>query len=324
LNCDQLQPVSGTPYSGLTPNGSNPWYGQYHPAQSRATAFYAYDAGGRTLACEHYWDTLSGSSYGPSLTILGNDCSYDPKLGLKTDSYFLVPATGSPTTWTTSRHETYTYDPQLDNLTGANYNDGLPNATPSWTYDAAWNRTDSVCDNLNRTTSIGGVSTTCDILGNRTPLGTSTSYSWDCLNRMTGFTGSGITSAYEYRADGMRTHKVVGSVTTDYYHDGQMPMEDAVVSGSSVTATRYGLGLRGIDYEEVATGTVSGGVRALGAFSNIGFPIYDAHGNMIATVGRSGGGFSIGSQRTYDGWGNIRAGATTDDPKTRYCVKLGH
>ena len=60
----------------------------------------------------------------------------------------------------------------------------MPNATQSWTYDAAGNRNDSVCDNLNRAASIGGVACTNDILGNRLTKG-STSYTWDDLNRMT-------------------------------------------------------------------------------------------------------------------------------------------
>ena len=104
---------------------------------------------------------------------------------------------------------------------------------------------------------------------------------------MTSLTKSGTTTNYEYRADGMRTHKV-GSVTTEYYHDGQMPMEDAVINGSALTVTRYGLGARGIDYEEVGTGTwTSGTSRSPGAFSNVGFPIYDAHGGMVATLARA-------------------------------------
>ena len=42
-----------------------------------------------------------------------------------------------------SRTETYGYDQYLDYLTSANYNDGLSNASPTWSYDAAGNRTDS-------------------------------------------------------------------------------------------------------------------------------------------------------------------------------------
>ncbi len=119
-----------TPFTGFTPSGSNPWYDSSHPAESRARGYFAYDAGGRKIACEHYWDTiLSGTTYGTSQTLLADDCVYDPTLGLKTTSNFYAPTSGSPTTWTLSRQETYGYDAQLDYLTSANYDDGLANAT---------------------------------------------------------------------------------------------------------------------------------------------------------------------------------------------------
>ncbi len=309
-----------TPYTGYTPTGTNPWYDANHPAQTRARAYYAYDAGGRTWNCDHYWDTLNSgtNTYGSSTLILANDCTYDSVLGLKQSSTYSA-ATGNP------RTEYYGYDSNLDYLTGATYNDGLANGSPTWTYDAAGNRTDSVCDNLNRTTSISGTSTTCDILGNRTALGSITTYGWDCLNRMTSFTNSTGTMNYQYRADGMRTRKSTSSGFTEYYHDAQMPMEDAFVNGTSLTATRYGLGARGIDYEEVATGTYTNGTtRTVGSYSNVGFPIYDSHGSMIATLARSGAGYQVNNQRSYDAWGAIRQGAATADPKNRYCASLGH
>ena len=43
-------------------------------------------------------------------------------------------------TWNLQRTESYGYDANLDYLTSANYGDGLSNATPTWTYDAAGNR----------------------------------------------------------------------------------------------------------------------------------------------------------------------------------------
>ncbi len=173
----------------------------------------------------------------------------------------------------------------------------------------ATNRTDSVTDNLNRTTTIGGVATTCDTLGNRLTRGSTTSYSWDVLNRMKQLANSTSTTNYEYRADGMRSHKSnpAGTVFTEYYHDGQMPMEDAAINGSGLTVTRYGLGARGIDYVEAGTGTwTSSASRSPGAFSNVGFPIYDAHGSMIATLARASGySFTLNNKRSYDAWGGV-------------------
>jgi RHS repeat-associated protein len=56
-----------------------------------------------------------------------------------------------------------------------------------------------------------------------------------------------------------------------------------------------------------------------------GYPLYDAHGNMVATLHRSGmGSFGLSDSRSYDAWGSIRLGAGTGDPKHAYCASLGH
>ena len=127
----------------------------------------------------------------------------------------------------------------------------------------------------------------------------------------------------------MRTHKKAGSVNTEYYHDGQIspdpgssgPMEDAVLNSGTYTVTRYGLGARGLDYMQQGTATS----RPLTTYSTVVFPLYDAHGNMIATLARSGSGsFTLGNQRSFDAWGAVRQGAATGAPIQRYCANLGH
>ncbi len=137
---------------------------------------------------EHYWDDWNGSTYA-STPIVGNSCAYEltgDKRGLKTGNSFYVNNSGS---WALDRTETYGYDTDLDYLTSADYNEGLPNENPSWTYDAAGNRNDAtVVDNLNRATTIGGVGRTYDILGNTLTKGSTASYDWDALNPMTSFT----------------------------------------------------------------------------------------------------------------------------------------
>ena len=208
--------------------------------------------------------------------------------------------------------ESYGYDPSFDYLTSANYGDGLPNASQNWTYDAAGNRNDSVCDNLNRPTSIGGVACTSDILGNRLSTG-STSMGWDCLNRMTSLTNSSGTNTYTYRADGMRVSKASGSNGTLYRYDGQMGIED-VDTGAHAAVTDYALGARGVDgISKTANGTTT-----------LVYPVYDGHGNMVCDLSRSGTSFSLNDKRSFDAWGNIRSGASTGDPKGRYCASLGH
>ena len=127
------------------------------------------------------------------------------------------------------------------------------------------------------------------------------------LIRMTGFNG---TATYVYRADGLRVSK---GTTTNYRYDGQMGMQDVEITGASTVVTNYGLGARGIEFiERVGTSTVTG------------FPIYDSHGNNVATLTRNGNSYTIGDQRSYDAWGGVRAQQNTGDPKLRYCANLGH
>ena len=45
---------------------------------------------------------------------------------------------------------------------------------------------------------------------------------------------------------------------------------------------------------------------------------------MISCLFKSGGSYALNDQRSYDAWGNIRAGNTTGDPKARYVANLGH
>jgi RHS repeat-associated protein len=45
---------------------------------------------------------------------------------------------------------------------------------------------------------------------------------------------------------------------------------------------------------------------------------------MVSTLSYSGTAFSLGNQRAYDSWGNIRNSDSSGDPKGRYCAALGH
>jgi len=306
-----------TPKAGFTPSGSNPWYDSSHPASSRGRAHYTYDPSGRVLSVEHYWDTASGSTY-TSEAILANTCSYETgglNRGLKTQSQFWTRQSPGSASWTLSRTEGYSYDPSLDYLVGASYGDGLPDATPTWAYDAAGNRTDATVDNLNRATAFGAVSCTNDILGNRLTKG-ATSYGWDSLNRMTSLNNGTLTTGYQYRVDDLRVKKSNTSGMTLYRYDGQMGMQDVESDGSGVLqkVTDYALAGRGID--AISTTTSSG--------TAVTYPLYDAHGNMISTLSKASPGYSYSSVRSFDAWGSIRQGATSGDPKGRYCANLGH
>ena len=109
--------------------------------------------------------------------------------------------------------------------------------------------------------------------------------------------------------------------TSRYYYDGQMMVEDDyTVEGQNepiVTVMRYGIGARGIDFLAKSVD---------GEAETVVFPLYDGHGNMIATLGRSESSpyFGVADLRSYDVWGAVRSGSTTGDPMQRYCANLGH
>ncbi|GMV88982.1 MAG: hypothetical protein AMXMBFR81_19130 [Chthonomonas sp.] len=190
-----------------------------------------------------------------------------------------------------------------------------------------------------------------DILGNRTSQTLAAKHNWDLLNRMSATANISTGGArYEYRADGMRVLKVEGlslvwveeaeneeeeqeegsgywdeywntnKPTTRYYYEGQMGIEEdytrTVGQQSETDVTRYGLGARGIDFLEV---------DAYNASPLAKYPLYDGHGNMIATLTKgSGGTYQVSARRYTDPWGVTRVGASTGSPDQRYCANLGH
>ena len=93
-------------------------------------------------------------------------------------------------------------------------------------------------------------------------------------------------------------------------------MQTAIVkSDGSTLRIDNGLGARGMDWTSVTT---SSGTTT-------SFPIYDAHGNEVATLSRgSSNTYSLANHRSYGAWGEIRQGSATGGPRGRYCGELGH
>ncbi len=323
-----------TPQSGYSPSGGASYYDATHWAATRGRAFYAYDGGGRVAGIYNWWDTYnSGTTSYDSAPIRANECVYETsglKRGLKTSNKYYNVSSGS---WNLQRTESYGYDANLDYLTSANYGDGLSNATPTWTYDAAGNRvSDSTnsgtwtYDNLNRMTASPGKVYSNDILGNRLSAGVGntndTMTSWDDLNRLTqlSITSNNI-NTYVYRADGLRVSKSATGASSSqsstlYRYDGQLGIEDIELNSSStITAiTRNALGARGID--AISRTTSSG--------TSVAYPLYDAHGNNVGILAKSGSSWSLSDERTYDAWGQVRNGSPTGSQTGRYCASLGH
>jgi RHS repeat-associated protein len=103
-------------------------------------------------------------------------------------------------------------------------------------------------------------------------------------------------------------------VTRSYY-DGQMPVEEDVTTGGSTTLTRNFVGARGLEAISTTQNSVT----------NTTYPLYDTHGNMVATLSKNTAGtsWSVGDERSYDVWGGVRSGAATGGPKGRYVANLG-
>lgn len=286
--------------------------------------------------------------------------NYSSTTGLRTDQQFYDVVSGA---WSLERTEYYGYDSNLDYLTSVDYNDGGAAEYRNWTYDAAGNRiTDDAYstgswtyDNLNRMTAspkvhpFSGGATSCtyenDILGNRTTrnllLGGDSGaakYEWDKLNRLTKHANTQDGYACSYRADGQRIEKVTGislayyedpnnesgyydyntqanRPTTRFFYDGQMGIEDDYNPAGTITVVnRYALGARGIDRVEHYESSTT----------TYGYPLYDGHGNMRATLARSGSSYSTGTVKVFDVWGGVRSGGDSTDPKQKYCANLGH
>ncbi len=320
-----------TPQTWSPTNGAS-YYDAAHRAATRARTHYDYTARGQIKGVYNWWDTWnSGTGTYASGPIRANECVYETtglNRGIKTQNKFYNVASGA---WNLQRTETYGYDANRDFLASANYGDGHANANPVWTYDAAGNRaSDSTnagtwtYDNLNRMTASPGATYTNDILGNRLTKGTGT-YTWDDLNRLTANVTSGTTSNYVYRADGLRVQKEshAGSTNSNlvrYRYDGQMGIEDVEsastnggVSYSVSAINRFALGGRGID---AISRTTSSGTL-------VTYPLYDAHGNGIGSLSKSGGLWSISDERSYEAWGQVRTGGPGDQ-KVRYCASIGH
>ncbi|MBA3725794.1 MAG: RHS repeat-associated core domain-containing protein [Armatimonadetes bacterium] len=323
-----------------------------YPAGKRGHAYYLYDGGGRisdlyTLFGTYIDDPLTWNDERYDYTgITKQAYTYNNDTGLRTDAAYYD---WNGTAWVQDRNETYGYDP-LGQLTSANYG----GESGAWDYDGAGNRSVPAgysYDKLNRmTASPGGAVYQNDILGNRTWKNYGQSsvqrYVWDELGRLNSTCSTTQGAKYTYRVDGLRAKKVEGLTitwvddesqqsaqqssghydeiwavnkpTTRYYYDGQMGFEEDYTVGQITpqkTVTRYALGARGIDGFET---TLPDGTTKIAVY-----PVYDGHGNMIATLKRNLNlpYYDRIDDRKYGAWGEIRAGS---GPQQGYVANLGH
>lgn len=120
--------------------------------------------------------------------------------------------------------------------------------------------------------------------------------------------------------------------TARYRYDGQMTLEedttDDLQDGTFIDETRYTLGARGIEAIEAERleGQDSEGVVVGTKYRS--FPVYDGHGNMIATLHREASDtYSIKNEKRYNAWGAVRTytnGGANLNPNKAYVANLGH
>ena len=126
---------------------------------------------------------------------------------------------------------------------------------------------------------------------------------------MASLTGA-ATKSYLHRTDETRVRKSGSSDSTVYGYDLLMGMEEIYPDRSGVLqkATAYSASAREVDTISVTqSGTVC-----------VSYPIYDAHGNMVATLAKSGtNGYQVGNLRSFDAWGNVRINGSISEAKGR-------
>jgi RHS repeat-associated protein len=125
--------------------------------------------------------------------------------------------------------------------------------------------------------------------------------------------------------------------TIVYRYDGQMPIEEENFFANAGRnqpfrddITRNTVGPRGIDMIEAER--VNSAIPNDPLLNNPSrvFPVYDGHGNMVASLKRGSGSYTLANEKRYDAWGQVRYddGVGTSDhvinPRNRFCGNLGH
>jgi RHS repeat-associated protein len=145
---------------------------------------------------------------------------------------------------------TYVYDAVGNRLSRTETDSGGPETT-TYVYDLG--------DRLvSETTGIVSSTFAYDPNGNllsRTTAGQATTYSWDAENRMIGVDlGGGATIDLTYDADGLRSSRTVGAVTTFYLVDRHLGVGEVLAETTGADTAVYTIGLQRIARTDAGTG----------------------------------------------------------------------
>ena len=237
--------------------------------------------------------------------------------------------------------EHYEYD-NLSRLTSARYTDygsdgtPLPANTDHFAYDAMGNRVSDTKDGrsddpkswnyeynaANMLISKDETDYINDANGN-TLSGGGRGNTWDSQNRLARCVKDGVSTSFIYGPDGLRRSMTVNngtsSTTTDYLLDGQNVVQELNETNfggvRTLTPTvTYGMGPRGIEYREDASGRK--------------WYIYDGLGSVVAEVdsGQSStdGSVTVTATRAYNAYGAVRSSSGTSASSHKFCGGLGH
>jgi len=195
----------------------------------------------------------------------------------------------------------YTYD-AVSRLT-------YSTAGESYTYDGVGNRltgpntTDTMSYNAgNEQQNINATQFTYDANGNRTQKtegGVTTTYTFDDENRLTQITRGGDTIIYAYDPLGRRIAKSVNNVVTWYVYDGNAII--AAYNSSGTVTARYAHGLNIDEPLAIQRGSVTSFYHA------------DGLGSIVALTNAAG---SVVQTYNYDSFGNITQSGGINQPYT--------
>ncbi len=189
--------------------------------------------------------------------------------------------------------ESYTYD-SLNQLTSVTRG----NDTYTYTYDNGGN-IQSVTKNgeviksygytdttwKDKLTSYNGESITYDQIGNPLQYRDGYNFTWSNGRQLTGITGNSTNVSFVYNADGLRTSKTSGRITTEYY------WLEGVLLGQ-----KTGNNIITYLYDE------NGAVYGMKYNDNYFYYAFNAQGDVVGIIHESG---NVIARYEYDAWGNI-------------------